>query len=254
MMDPRRLIDDGVDEFERSLLAAGRHDSLPASNRARILGSLGLGLLAPGTAIAATTKAAVKGTMFGFAWGTGTKVAIGGTFGALAVWSSVSLWNGSGNGQPEQPSVIPAKVIIAQEASQPKPAPAERPAPEVAAEQELDEAALDETPTKAPTSPRGGPTSAKDLGKELASLEEARAALRSGEPERTLSLLDEHTRKFPRQSLRVEARVLRIEALSASGRTDSARKAGNDFLAKHPNGPYAQRVRSLIGLDKVKEE
>jgi hypothetical protein len=249
MMDPRRLIDDGVDEFERSLLEAGRLDALPSSNRARILGSLGLGILVPGTAVAATTKAAVKGTMFGLAWGTGAKVAVGGAFGALAVWSSVALWSGqpgSGSG-----SVTPAKVLLANDAPRLEPAPAEQLAPAAPAE-----VVLDATPARAPsTTGRGGAAaSTKDLGKELASLEEAREALRRGEPERTLTLLDEHTRKFPRQTLGVEARVLRIEALSASGRTESARKAGNDFLAKHPNGPYAQRVRSLIGLDKVKEE
>jgi hypothetical protein len=48
----------------------------------------------------------------------------------------------------------------------------------------------------------------------------------------------------------VEATVLRIEALAASGNQEAARKAGRAFLARHPKGPYAQRVSSLIGADR----
>ena len=44
-----------------------------------------------------------------------------------------------------------------------------------------------------------------------------------------------------------EATVLRIEALAASGEKQAAARLGKAFLARDPNGPYARRVRSLIG-------
>lgn len=243
MMDPRRLIDDGADDFERALLAAGRRDALPASNRTRILVALGLTALMPGTAVAATAKGAMKGTLFGLAAGTGAKVAVGGALGAILVWSSVSLL------REEAKPVVEARPVIVHQAPVREPAPAEPPAEVSPAEEEPDLA-----PVKAAPAGRGQSGTANDLGRELASLDEARAALRGGEPERSLRLLDEHARKFPRQSLRLEATVLRIEALSSSGRSEAARRAGNDFLAKHPNGPYAQRVRSLIGSDRAKAD
>jgi hypothetical protein len=60
-------------------------------------------------------------------------------------------------------------------------------------------------------------------------------------------VLDEHARSYRRPRLSTEASVLRIEALVASGDRSRATRLGKDFLAKHANGPYERRVRSLIG-------
>lgn len=246
MMDPRRLIDDGVDDFERHLLSAGRRDAITPSSRVRILVGLGLGALVPSTAVAATAKGAAKGALFAFAAGSGAKLAVGGTLGALAIWSSVALWGGNSEPTAERTAIVEVQPVRQVEVQR-----VEAPSQEEVTQPSQDSI---EEPSKAPTPYRAAPATPDDLGKELASLDRARAALRSGDANRTLRLLDEHGRKFPRQRLRVEATVLRIEALSASGRSGAARKAGEDFLAKHPNGPYAQRVRSLIGSERPKEE
>jgi hypothetical protein len=88
------------------------------------------------------------------------------------------------------------------------------------------------------------------LAQELRALEAARRALVQGDPRRSLALLDEYAGKFSKPRLTAEATVLRIEALSASGETTRAHKLGKDFLARHANGPYERRVRSLIGEAK----
>jgi hypothetical protein len=243
MMNPRRLIDDAVDDFERNLLSAGRRDAMAPSSRMRILVGLGLGALVPGTAVAATTKGAAQGGLLAMAAASGgVKLAVGGALGAVAIWSAVALVDVGGSSDVERTGVIEVQPVR-QERSPKAVVPVE------AVEEPVE--AVEEPASKLP--PKAAPA-ADDLGKELSSLDEARAALRAGEPDRTLRLLDEHGRKFPRQRLRVEATVLRIEALSSSGRSRAARKAGEDFLAKHPNGPYAQRVRSLITPERAPKE
>jgi Tfp pilus assembly protein PilF len=88
----------------------------------------------------------------------------------------------------------------------------------------------------------------KTLADELAAVELARRALARKDPAQCLRLLDEYSRRFSPRRLDAEAIMLRIEALSASGDRATAQRLGQSFLAKHPQGPYARRVRSLIGL------
>jgi hypothetical protein len=245
MNNPRRLIDEGLDDFERSLLAAGRRDAMPPSSRSRILVGLGLGALVPSTAVAASVNGAAKGTIFGLSAATGVKLAVGGAVGALAIWSSVALMQG-GQGAPvvELPPVRMADAPVVERVAEPSPVEEQPAAPE-------QEAVAEEV---TPRIPVGTKQTADDLGRELESLDQARAALRGGDADRCLQLLREHARKFPRQRMAVEASVLRIEALAKSGNQEAARKAGQAFLAKHPKGPYAQRVTSLIGADRGDSE
>lgn len=104
------------------------------------------------------------------------------------------------------------------------------------------------TPSSARSSGRVRSSGAADsLGGELTRIDAARGALRAGDANRCMRLLDEYSRDFPKGGLRTEATVLRIEALSALGERDAARSLGRSFLARSPNGPYARRVRSLVG-------
>ena len=65
------------------------------------------------------------------------------------------------------------------------------------------------------------PAASSSLAAELALLDEARAALRAGDPARALSLLDRYGREIPRGQLTREAAMLRAEARAAvdAGRT-----------------------------------
>jgi outer membrane protein assembly factor BamD (BamD/ComL family) len=79
---------------------------------------------------------------------------------------------------------------------------------------------------------------------ELTLLHRAKQQLSADDAAAALATLDSHAHAFPRGRLTDEAAVLRIEALAASGDAISARRAATRFLERHPDSPYAQRVRS----------
>lgn len=81
------------------------------------------------------------------------------------------------------------------------------------------------------------------LTRELAMLDAARASVASGSPASALSLLDTYDAAFAGGVLRLEAEVLRVEALAKSGQTDKARAHAQRFLRRHPTSPLARRVR-----------
>ncbi len=82
------------------------------------------------------------------------------------------------------------------------------------------------------------------LDSELALLRAAQAALREKNDRRALTLVDEHTRRFPNGVLAEERAAARIFALCGLGRTDEGMRAGAAFLAAHPSSPEAARVRA----------
>jgi outer membrane protein assembly factor BamD (BamD/ComL family) len=85
------------------------------------------------------------------------------------------------------------------------------------------------------------------LADEVAQLQKAKLALKSGNAGLALAELGTYSQRFPRPMLGAEASVLRIEALSQSGDTAHAKSLAEGFLAKNPNSPYAARLRSLTG-------
>lgn len=85
------------------------------------------------------------------------------------------------------------------------------------------------------------------LAEEVASLADARRALAEGKGRAALAALAAHQAKFPKGRLGVEAEVLRIEALAASGDKRAASEAAERFESLHPKSPYAARVRAVTG-------
>jgi TolA-binding protein len=173
------------------------------------------------------------------------RVAGVGVVSSLAVWAGVSLWSRSAptsalpaNARQTALNLAPPPAIATIE--RPEPAPAEsEPAASDAAEKP---SAARARPTRAPAAATGD-----SLADELEALEPARRALSQGDSASALKLLDDYARRFPRRRLDAEASVLRLEALVAHGDKRAAQRLGQEFLAKHPQGPYARRVRSLIG-------
>jgi hypothetical protein len=96
--------------------------------------------------------------------------------------------------------------------------------------------------TRSPASPAGG-----SLEAETGLLEAAQSELRAGHPERALSALDEHGRKYRDGVLSEERLASRVLALCALGRTDEARSEAQRFLSTSPRSPMAERVRSSCG-------
>ncbi len=90
--------------------------------------------------------------------------------------------------------------------------------------------------------PRPAPT----LGQELALLQAARAALDAGNGKHALALLDQYARSTHKPRLADEATVVRLEALSRTGRGAEAAKLAREFVAEHPGSPLVDRARAFI--------
>jgi outer membrane protein assembly factor BamD (BamD/ComL family) len=85
---------------------------------------------------------------------------------------------------------------------------------------------------------------APQIGEDARLLREARGALAAGDASRALALLDTHRARFPGSALAPEREAERVFALASAGRGDEARAAARAFLAAHPSGPLAARVRA----------
>jgi hypothetical protein len=83
------------------------------------------------------------------------------------------------------------------------------------------------------------------LRDEIRLLDRARASLRMRQPQQALQELRHYFDGHPHGMLEPEAAVLRIEALRENGDRVQAAAASREFLARHPDGPLADRVRRL---------
>ena len=84
------------------------------------------------------------------------------------------------------------------------------------------------------------------LSQEVESLERVQAALDGRDPEQALQLLDVY-RRSGGSRLQAEAQLLRIEALSRSGKTEEASRLARVFVANHPGNPLIDRARAFVG-------
>ncbi len=79
---------------------------------------------------------------------------------------------------------------------------------------------------------------------EAALLQRARQALAS-DPSRSLALVEQHRRLYPRGMLSQERELLAVKALVALGRADSARSRADAFVTAYPSSAYRDRVESV---------
>jgi hypothetical protein len=89
--------------------------------------------------------------------------------------------------------------------------------------------------------PASGPIAS--LARDVRLLRDADLAIKGGDPERALDLLDEHATAFPRSDLEPERSAERVFALCRAGRLEESRNAASAFLSAHPTGPLAARVK-----------
>ena len=73
----------------------------------------------------------------------------------------------------------------------------------------------------------------------------AQGALQGGQPQRALSLLNEHAERFPNGKLSSARSVTRMVALCQAGNGEQARREANQFLASHPDSPFVDRVKAI---------
>ena len=87
---------------------------------------------------------------------------------------------------------------------------------------------------------------ASQLAAERSVLDEARAALVQGAPQRALEKLDRHARAFPRPMLGEERDAMRVEALARVGRTGEARSQADAFRRRWPGSLFLPTVDSAV--------
>jgi hypothetical protein len=97
------------------------------------------------------------------------------------------------------------------------------------------------TPAPSPKKPAPEAILADQVVEEAALLRRAHAA---PDPNVTLSILAEHSAKYPRGVLAQEREGQRAIALCALGRRTEGRAVGGAFLAGSPRSPLAERVRA----------
>ncbi|XXT15950.1 hypothetical protein WME94_37460 [Sorangium sp. So ce429] len=253
MTEPRRLLEESDSPLERALLSAGASYSPSQETRAKTLAALGLAgaaalssAAAPAALSAAGTAAASSSLVAKLGW---TKILVAlSTVGALAgIPAGYLAWRGY-----HQP---PTSALGRFAGSFPGPIARAMPSPppaSVGAGAAPVEAGAEEAAAPAPARSHSVSAAAKSsaeraaLQAELETLDAARATLSSGNAQGALSLLDAYTREHPRGRLRLEAEVLRIDALAKSGRTDAAAQRAEAFLRRHPNSVLASRVRRYV--------
>lgn len=237
MNDPDRLMHSGASDFEARLLRAGRGDAVSERSRRVIVSGLGVGgVMFWASGLMAAVQKAGKG------W-----LAAGALSGA-ALWAGVKMY---GTTAPVNP---PHKVVMATPTVAPvtpvtpvTPEVEAAPLPPVETAKSTDER-LKSLSSRARANRSASAANDKStLAEELAMVDLARAALARKDAAQSLRLLDEYAHRFSPRRLDTEATVLRIEALSAAGDRATAARLGQTFLIRHPQGPYARRVRSLVG-------
>lgn len=84
------------------------------------------------------------------------------------------------------------------------------------------------------------------LSAERLVLEEARAAIERGDPQRGLDRLEQHQHRFPNPLLAEERDALRVRALVEVGRYDDARASAEVFRMRRPNSIFISMVEAAI--------
>jgi TolA-binding protein len=248
MSDPQRLLAEGANDFERDLLRSWEVEQPSDAARARVLAAAGLG--AAVTAVATATK---LGAAAGGSIAPKAIVSAGGAVVAkgLAVGAVGLAITGATVGYVRHAARVRRNEEAAARAATPendatKSAQIAAPAPAPDGVPEAVPVAPTSPHTRNRVTPREHASAVGALGEQVSALDSARRALASGDAASAIRQLDEYEARFPEGALVEEAEVLRVEALVATGDRGAAERAGQRFLAAHPNSPHATRVRALI--------
>lgn len=236
-LDFEPLLRGAASERERSLLESAKDDASRSGAREQMLASLGV------PAVASSERWSdrlVRTTGASYVHGVALVVLAGATIGVAFLGSSEHT---PSTGDPKAVAALAAPVEGTDHLESDG---GEAKAPVTTPDSLPNAPALDAPPRIAAPVGAGAAASSDALGREIARVEAARAALASNEPTRTLRLLDSYDRDFPHGAFSVEVSVLRVEALARAGRTDEARRLGSRFLAEHREGAFARRVTATL--------
>ena len=245
MSDPSRLCDDATtDTFERALLRSGVDDREPEDGAARALAALGLTTAAAGVA-------SVGASASGHGAAAGTSIAVklaalvlvtSGIVGAIAALAAHD---------DETPSTATRPTVLTE--AEPVSSPPIETPPEPVAVSVADLPSAAATPPvvigtsqKRASASSVQVSSKRSVSAEIALIDEARAATRTGETERAARMLDAYDARFAHGTLFLEAKLARIELHLARSEHDEAGALCERFLSEHPQSAYDRRVRALL--------
>jgi TolA-binding protein len=243
MNDLKLFIDEGADDLERTLLLSAKDDEVPDGAPERALTAIGVAapLIAHGASGAAGGAAAAAG---------GAAIKGASAAGLVVVkWLGIGLLAGAVTGgalvavssrhaAADRSPATHVAFTFQKQSAPAQPAPLVPPPPETA---ESAAPAVEQAAPSASTQ-----NAAPDVSQELALLDRARKALGAGDAHGALAALAEHARRFPHGELGLEAELLHVEALLASGDGEQAASRARAFLTAHPDSPYTARVRTLL--------
>jgi hypothetical protein len=211
-------------EFERQLLAAARGDQIPPALKQHMAGALGAPLAAntspPPAGLGTSAGAHAGGLLFSKTglWGVLTLALLAGASSFYALRATNDLAVAEGAPTPSAPAPPPNLTPI-----QPNTlASASGAASKVA------------------------PLADARLRAEIALLDRARQALRSGAPARAAELLAQHERRFAPAALAPEADALHIETLLQRGERSDAEQRARHFFSAYPAHPLSDRIQRLL--------
>ena len=222
--DPKRLTVVGATDLERTLLGAARRERPSPELTARM--AAGLGISAAAITTAAAPAVAAKTSLVG--WASAGVVAAAVVAGVVGVRLSAR----PDAARAARAAVTSPAVIAVEDPPGVAPVAAAR---RVVAKD--GERRMERVRRHAPAAPP-----AADLGDQIALMDAARTAVKSGQTERSLALLRRYDASYPAGAFRPEALALRIEALAADGRSGEARALAREFLARYPQSPLGDRV------------
>ncbi len=239
MKEPKRLFESGS-PLERSILASGRDESPSHDLERKILAAMAAAPIAsaatsPGLSRWLGTRSLVAGV-----------AAIG--LGALVVGAMLRRSEPA----PSPAPAVTAPAVTAPHAADAPPSTAEAPREVVMTPDSLPNApsrasaAAPVASARAAATPAPSTVASASIAREVELLDGVKSKLGAGSAADAARALDAYDAEFPQGTLRPEATVLRIRTLLMSGDRAAAEKLGGEFLAKHPNGVHAKRVRALL--------
>ncbi len=218
--DPTRLTVVGATDLERSLLQAARRERPSPELTARM--AAGLGISAAAAVTAAAPVAAAKTMLTG--WIPAGVIAVAVAAGVVGVRVATAPDRAARAGKPAAAQITPRQ----EEAAIALPATVAGP--------QVSDRRIEKNRKRAVLAPAG------DLRDQIALIDAARSAVKTGLTERALVLLHRYDVSYPAGAFRPEALALRIEALGEGGRGAEAKALAREFLARYPQSPLADRV------------
>jgi RNA polymerase sigma-70 factor (ECF subfamily) len=224
--------------------SARDRDVMPARDKARIrrrvLARIAAATLATAAGTSTSRTAASLGTKA--ALGTmGAKLAVVGVAASLLVAGGAVRGVLSSHEPPQRSSVI-ASV----QASPASPPPAPAPPLEAPAVSSIPPAAEPQKARPAELSAHAARGQAT-LEQELPLLQAAQEALRAGQPQRALALLDAHAKLYPHGALAEERRAAHAIATCRVAAGPAATAEADAFVRDAPGSPLVERVRAACG-------